>query len=80
MENIFHLPASFIGDLVAIFAFGVVAIVVEVIGFKIFDKLTPNLPFAEEIKRGNIACAVFVVGVLLSIAIIVAVIGKAILS
>jgi len=80
MENIFHLPASFIGDNIAVFAFGIVAIVVLAIGYKVFDKMTPKAQFEEEITKGNTAMAILVAGILIAIAIIVASIGHAVLS
>jgi uncharacterized membrane protein YjfL (UPF0719 family) len=75
-----HLPDYFLGDLVAVIAFGVIAILIVVFGYKVFDKLTPRLPFDDLLKGGNIALAIvigsFILGVCHVIAnVVVAILG-----
>ena len=39
--------------------------------YRLFDKLTPEVDFAAELKNGNVAVAIFIASLFLSIAIIV---------
>jgi len=39
--------------------------------YRLFDKLTPQVDFPEELKRGNIAVAIFIAALFVSIAIII---------
>ena len=41
------------------------------LSYRLFDKLTPEVDFAAELKNGNIAVAIFIASLFLSIAIIV---------
>ncbi len=56
----FHLPDYFLGDLVATFAFGIVAILLIIIGYVAFDRLTPKLDFDDLLNKGNMALAVVI--------------------
>jgi putative membrane protein len=53
-----HMPDYFAGDLLATIAFGVVAILLIVLGYVTFDKLTPKLDFNDLLNKGNMALAV----------------------
>ncbi len=53
-------------------AFGVILMYVS---YRIIDRLTPEVDFPSELKRGNIAVAIFIAALFLSIALIV---GRAI--
>ncbi|MCI0378478.1 MAG: DUF350 domain-containing protein [Gemmataceae bacterium] len=68
----FSLPEHFLGDLVAGFAFGVLAIVLVVLGFKTLDWLTPRCDFEAEVSKGNIAAAITMSAVILGICYVVA--------
>jgi putative membrane protein len=52
-------------------AFGVLGIVLLVLGFKAFEWLTPNLKVEEELGKGNVAVAVVVAAVILGVTVIV---------
>ena len=41
------------------------------LSYRLFDKLTPEVDFAAELKNGNVAVAIFIASLFLSIAIIV---------
>ncbi len=41
------------------------------VAYRVFDRLTPQVDFPAELKRGNIAVAIFIAALFLSIAIIV---------
>jgi len=55
-----HLPDYLLTDLVSTVAFGVVAILLIVLGYITFDKLTPKLDFDDLLNKGNIALAIVV--------------------
>ena len=56
----FHLPEYFFGDLVATVAFGIVAILLIIFGYLVFDRLTPKLNFDELLNKGNVALAIVI--------------------
>ena len=75
-----HLSTDFLVDLCVTAAFGVLAIILIVFGYKVFDKLTPKLHFDDNLCKGNIAAAIvigsFILGVCYVIAhVVVAVVG-----
>src|SRR3989442_15034024 len=55
-----HLPEYFLGDLVATVAFGIVAILLIIVGYIAFDKLTPKLDFDDLLNKGNLALAIVI--------------------
>jgi putative membrane protein len=75
-----HLPDYFLGDIAATIAFGIVAILLVVAGYKIFDRLTPKLPFDDLLKSGNIALAIVVGSFILGICHVIARVVAAILG
>lgn len=54
----FPLPDTIWSDLVATILFGLITIFLIVIGYFVFDKLTPRLNFSELISKGNTAMAI----------------------
>ncbi len=75
-----HLPEYLLGDLAATVAFGVVAILLVLVGYKLFDRITPKLPFDEQIKNGNIALAIVVGSFFLGVCYVIAHVVAAILG
>ena len=75
-----HLPEYFLGDLVSTVAFGLIAIVLVVVGYKVFDKLTPKLDFDELIHKGNVAMAIVIGSFILGLCHVVARVVSAILG
>ena len=69
---IFQLPDYILGDIVATVAFGIIAILLVVLGYKIFDKLTPRLNFDELLNKGNIAMAIVIGSFILGLCHVVA--------
>ena len=67
----FHLPEYFFGDLVATVAFGFVAILLIILGYVLFDKLTPKLNFDELLNKGNTALAIVIGSFLLGLCYVV---------
>ena len=76
----FHLPDYFIADLVSTTAFGLLAIVLVVVGYKVFDKLTPKLDFDDLLNKGNLAMAIVIGAFILGLCYVVAHVVAAILG
>ena len=53
------------------FAYAIFGVVLMWISYRVFDRLTPHVDFPAELKRGNIAVAIFIAALFLSIAIII---------
>ena len=58
-------------SLLAVAAFGVLGIVLLVLGFKLFEWVTPKLNVEEELSKGNVAVAIVVAAAIIGIALIV---------
>jgi uncharacterized membrane protein YjfL (UPF0719 family) len=54
------------------FLYAILGVVLMYASYRIIDMLTPEMDFREELKRGNIAVAIFIAALFLSIAIVVA--------
>ena len=54
--------------------YAVIGVVLMYASYRAFDKLTPEVDFPAELQKGNIAVAIFVASIFLSIALII---GKA---
>ena len=78
--QIFHLPDYIAGDLVATVAFGVVALLLIVFGYIVFDKLTPKLDFSDLLNKGNVALAIVVSSFILGLCYVVGKVVAAILG
>ena len=75
-----HLPDYLLTDLLATVAFGVVAILLVVLGYKTFDKLTPRLDFSDLLNKGNIAMAIVVGSFILGLCYVIGRVVAAILG
>lgn len=53
------------------FVYAILGVVLMWVTYRIFDKLTPEVDFPGELKKGNIAVAIFIAALFVSIAIIV---------
>ena len=75
-----HLPDYFLGDILATVAFGIVAIVLIVIGYITFDKLTPKLDFSDLLNKGNTAMAIVVGSFIIGLCYVIGKVVSAILG
>jgi len=75
-----HLPDYFFGDLVSTFAFGILAILLIVIGYATVDKLTPKLDFSDLIAKGNLPMGIVVGSFIIGLCYVVAHVVSAILG
>ncbi len=53
------------------FLYAALGVVLMYLSYRVFDLLTPKVDFAEELKRGNVAVAIFIAALFVSIALIV---------
>ena len=53
------------------FLYAVLGVVLMFLAYRVIDRLTPEVEFAAELQRGNVAVAIFVAAIFLSIAIII---------
>ncbi|HEY0995898.1 MAG TPA: DUF350 domain-containing protein [Gemmatimonadaceae bacterium] len=53
------------------FIYAILGVVLMYASYRIIDRLTPEVDFPAELKRGNIAVAVFIAALFIAIAIIV---------
>ena len=51
--------------------YAVAGVVLMYIAYRVFDILTPQVAFADELKRGNVAVSIFIGALFISIAIII---------
>ena len=75
-----HLPDYLLTDLVSTVAFGVVAILLIVLGYITFDKLTPKVDFGDLLNKGNLALAIVVGSFILGLCYVVGRVVAAILG
>ena len=75
-----NFPDYFVTDLLSTVAFGVIAILLVVVGYKVFDKLTPQLDFNDLINKGNVAMAIVVGSFILGLCHVVARVVSSILG
>ena len=53
------------------FGYAVLGVVLMWLSYRAFDHLTPQVDFPEELKKGNIAVAIFIASIFIAIAIII---------
>lgn len=53
------------------FLYAIGGVVLMWVSYRIFDRLMPHVDFSEELKRGNLAVAVFIGALFISIAMII---------
>jgi len=51
--------------------YAVLGVVLMFISYKVFDWLTPEVRFPEELKKGNVAVSIFIAAIFVSIALII---------
>jgi uncharacterized membrane protein YjfL (UPF0719 family) len=54
--------------------YAVIGVVLMYVSYRLIDRLTPQVDFPAELQRGNIAVAIFIAAIFVSIALII---GKA---
>ena len=54
------------------FLYAVLGVVLMFAAYRVIDKMTPEVNFPEELRKGNVAVGIFVAAIFLSVAIVVA--------
>jgi uncharacterized membrane protein YjfL (UPF0719 family) len=54
--------------------YAVIGVVLMFVSYRVIDRLTPEVDFPAELQKGNVAVAIFIAAIFLSIAVII---GKA---
>jgi putative membrane protein len=71
-ETGYYLPASMEWQIVGLnFLYAVLGVMLMFLSYRVIDKLTPQVDFPAELKKGNIAVGIFIAAIFLSIAIVV---------
>ena len=73
-----HFPDYFVTDILSTIAFGVVAIFLVVLGYKLFDWLTHKLDFDDLLIKGNVAMAIVIGSFIIGLCHVVAQVVSAI--
>ncbi|MFN8005844.1 MAG: DUF350 domain-containing protein [Terriglobia bacterium] len=53
------------------YIYAVIGLVLMFLAYKVFDWLSPKIDFEEELKKGNIAVAVFVASIFITIGMVI---------
>jgi len=51
--------------------YAVIGVVLMYVAYKVFDLLSPKINFEDELKKGNIAVAIFIAALFIAIALII---------
>ena len=54
--------------------YAVIGVIIMFVSYRIIDRLTPEVDFPAELQKGNVAVAIFIAAIFISIAMII---GKA---
>ena len=53
------------------FVYAMIGVMLMFVSYRIFDKLTPEVDFPAELRKGNVAVAIFIAALFVSIALII---------
>ncbi|MBL8979456.1 MAG: DUF350 domain-containing protein [Gemmatimonadetes bacterium] len=53
------------------FLYAVLGVILMYLSYRAIDRLTPEMNFAEELRKGNVAVAIFIAAIFLAIAVII---------
>jgi uncharacterized membrane protein YjfL (UPF0719 family) len=53
------------------FLYAGLGVVLMYVSYRVIDRLTPQVSFPDELKRGNVAVAIFIASIFIAIAIII---------
>ncbi|MHB1312945.1 MAG: DUF350 domain-containing protein [Gemmatimonadaceae bacterium] len=59
-------------DIIALnLLYAVAGVVLMFVAYRVIDRLTPQVDFPEELRKGNVAVAIFIAAIFISIAMII---------
>lgn len=53
------------------FVYAVLGVALMFIAYRVIDRLTPEVNFPEELRKGNVAVAIFVAAIFISVALVI---------
>ena len=53
------------------FVYAILGVVLMFLSYRAIDRLTPEVDFAQELKKGNLAVGIFIAAIFISIALII---------
>ncbi len=54
------------------FLYAVLGVVLMFVAYRVIDLLTPEVDFPAELRKGNVAVAIFIAAIFLSVAMVIA--------
>ena len=54
------------------FLYAILGVVLMFLAYRVIDLLTPEVNFPEELRKGNVAVAIFIAAIFLSVALVIA--------
>lgn len=54
------------------FVYAVLGVALMFVSYRVIDWLTPQVNFPDELKKGNVAVAIFIAAIFISVAMVVA--------
>lgn len=74
------LPPHLLGDFVSVAVFGLLAIFLVIVGFKLFDWATPRLSIEQALMEKNVAVAITISAVIIGVCIVIGCVVSGIVS
>jgi len=53
------------------FVYAILGVALMFIAYRVIDMLTPQVDFAEELKKGNVAVGIFIAAIFISVALVI---------
>lgn len=53
------------------FVYAILGVALMFIAYRVIDRLTPEVNFPEELRKGNVAVAIFVAAIFISVALVI---------
>ena len=54
------------------FLYAILGVVLMFVSYRVIDLLTPEVDFPAELRKGNVAVAIFIAAIFLSVALVIA--------
>jgi putative membrane protein len=53
------------------FVYAILGVALMFIAYRVIDRLTPEVNFPDELRKGNVAVAIFVAAIFISVALVI---------
>lgn len=54
------------------FVYAILGVALMFVSYRVIDRLTPEVDFPAELRKGNVAVAIFIAAIFISVALVVA--------